>query len=110
MTKEEYAAERKRIASEIEALKKLETEIQDAYIEEHCPYNGGDLVKVTLEEYFAGKDSEHMGVVNGCWADMNGELNYSFRKAKKDGTASDFKLHTYGRVKSIELIEKAKTN
>lgn len=110
MTKEEYKAENKRISSEIEALKKLEKELKDAYIEEHCPFDGGDKVKITTVEYDGETIREELiGIVCDCRASFDGELNYSFRKVKKDGTVSDRNLYVYGEIKSVELIEKAKT-
>jgi len=109
MTQDEYKAEFRRIFAETTALDKLGKELKAAYIEEFCPFNGGDKVKITTADYFQPEKikEELIGIVADCRVGFDGELNYTFRKVKKDGTPSNHNLYIYGKIKSVELITPA---
>lgn len=105
MTKEEYAAESKRISDEIGDLKKKASEMEVAYLYEHCPVRGGDKVKIFVEGWNGGI-KEHVGYIRDCSVGSNGAIQYSFWKAKKDGSLSSHSLSVWGKNTSVELIEK----
>lgn len=108
MTRKEYKSAKESIDAQIKALNDQADKMEGEFIDEHCPYNGGDRVKIIVKPTWGDKEEEHIGIVKNCRVSSSGELVYYFAKAKKDGTESNYRLTIWGKIKSIELIEKAK--
>lgn len=104
MTKEEYKSEMEGIMTSRTDLHRRELEIKRSYISEHRKFSIDDKVKVTYKDGYSTE-----AFIVGCGIHDNGDLYYSMKSVKKDGSKSSHRLPTRWEDKqSIELIEPAK--
>lgn len=95
MKKEQYEEELFAITDKIRELKEQIVIITKQYIEANKPFQVGDRVKTTHNEF---------GIVYGFDLDWDGDVKPLMKKEKKDGKASKLELNVY-KVGQVRLAD-----
>lgn len=115
MTKEEYKKEIKALEDAIDALDEVKIETRSKFLKDNAKFKKGDKVVVIWNEYKHPFKKEKVaerrieafiGGINDPY--FSGEIDYSFRQCKKDGTEGSKSAGIYGPYDRIELLEPAK--
>lgn len=115
MKKEEYLILIKSIDEEIEALYEKKRLARESFLKENAGFKTGDKVAITFPSYFRAFTKEiipetrlecYVGEVSDKY--YKGDIDYNFKKSKKDGTPSlNSQYVSLFSKYSIELIKAA---